>query len=609
VPLGYTERRAMFERAIERARSAYGGGELVRLELQQPVPASTPAKPAAIQPSEVTTAGPLATGFYIPDVQDRWLYRSGTPAEPNQILHFLKLAEWGETRFLFALYEEMYARDGHIRAEIGKACAYVLAAKRDILPMPANARKASVAATAEGILSHRCSDYIESQIYAPGVDFEDAVAWLCSADNFGIAVLEVVVEAGAGPDGMERLRALRRVPPQRLRVILGGTRWEVRTQDQEWVPLDYLMSIGAAIVLEYEPNLVSPARRGLFRTILPLWLLRTQGPLWWGRAVEIFGMPMRVATTTTGSEPKQDAAIQFDEQGSGAFMSLPPGSDVKLLAAQQGEMPHERFLEWAAKEISKVIHHSTQHSDIQRDAGSVASAQSHLEVMLVAAQDRANRVATAVTEQLFAGLIARNFGEDVARVHTPELRFRMKGGQSAAEMLQGAQAIEILQKAGLDIPSSWAYDTFTIPVPDEDEDILEAAAPAPSNLFPFPAGGAGQDPNADPNAEPQPKQLRASRRGVRIQAKQGKELIADLEKKASADAWKAGRGLLAPYVMLLDQAASEGWPLPQLLSRILHRFYAQPEAGSATLRDTLAAVIAEAELRGIGEVRQNRSGT
>ncbi|MDD5305025.1 MAG: DUF935 family protein [Elusimicrobia bacterium] len=593
----------MFEKAIERARSAYGGGELVRLRLEQP-----PPKPAAIRPTQIVQ------GFIVPDADDRWLYRSGQPEDPNQIKQFVSFAESaGETRFLFAVYEEMYSRDAHIRAECGKKSANVLSARRDVLPMPATFRKKGVQQdTPESQLSHECSDYVESQIYAPGVDFEGAIAFLCSADLFGIAVLEVVAEPGAGPDGKEQLRALKRVPQQRLRVTRGGTSWEVRTVGDTWVPLKFLQEIGAAIVLEYEPNLVSPARRGLFRSILPLWLMRTQGPLWWGRAVELFGMPMRIATTTTGAEPKQDAAIQFDQSGAEPFMALPPGVDVKYLEALRGDMPHERFLEWAAKEISKVIHHSTQHADIQKGAGSTASADSQVEVMQTSAQETANRVATAMTEQLFGGLVSRNFGYEIARTYTPELRLRVKGSKSADDMLKSAQALDMMQKIGMSLSPAWAHDFLSTPQPADAEDPLEPVAPTPpSNLFPFPGGGAGGGQDMDgsdgqgADGKPMPKQLRASRRGVRTQAKDGKELVQSLEDKAAEDAWKAGRELLKPYVELLDRASAEEWPLPQLLSRILHLHYGKG-ASTAELRDILAAVIAEAELRGLTEVRRSR---
>lgn len=593
----------MFERAIEKARTAFGGGSLVRLNLEAPAPAPRPA-PAPTK-AEVVSEGQGIARWYIPDVNDRWLYRSGLPADPVLILRYIQLAEQsGETCWLFALYEEMYARDAHIRSEVGKASSYVLAARRDILPMPATYRKPSQAATVEGVLAHEITTFIENQVYAPGVDFEGAIAWLCSADLFGIAVLEVETE---WVNGQERLLALRRVPPQRLR--LAGTSWEVRGTGDEWIPLAYLQAIGAAIVLEYESNLVSPARRGLYRSILPLWLMRTEGPGWWGRAVEIFGMPMRVATTKGGdSAAKQDLGITFEDQGSGAFFSLPEGTDVKLLDSAKGDLPHERFLEWAAKEISKAIHHSTQHSDIQKDAGSVASSQTHLEVMLVAAQERANRVGLAMTEQLFGGLVARNFGYDVARTYTPELRFRMRGGQTATDALAWAQALDLMQKAGMQLSPSWAYDLFSAPVPDPDEEPLEPVAPAPpTNVLPFPM------PGQDPNAPPTEKQVAAARQVLEASrsasTRSAHAALSDVEKKAADEAWKAGRDLLAPYVELLDRAGAEGWPLPQLMARVLHTFYGQPGAGAATLRDTLAAVIADAELRGIGEIRKSRGGT
>lgn len=592
-----------FERALEKAGAVLRGEPLVRLELAQQT-AIVRTKPAeVVQPVAPATG----SGWLVPDAKDRWLFRSGQiGVDPEQVLSFIRLAEMGEVRFLFAMYEEMFARDAHIRAEVGKRSSYVLSARRDILPMPAVYRKPGYKDAPEAATAQECARIVEEQVYAPGVDFEGALSWLLSADLFGIAVLEVVTAAD-GPNGEERLVALKRVAPQRLRVVQNGTAWEVRGEGDKWYPLALLQQLGAAIVLEYEPQLVSPARRGLFRTILPLWLMRLEGPIWWGRAVELFGMPFRVATSTGGgTAPKEDIALEFEDQGAAAAFALPPGTDIKLLEAIRGELPHERFLEWAAKEISKAIHHSTQHADIQKGSGSVASAESQVEVMIVAAQEAANRAACAMTEQLFAGLIARRLGPEIARLFTPELRIRLRGAKSADDMLKGAQAIDLMLKNGLPLGISFGYDFMDAPAPDEAETLMEPQAPAPPpNVLPFPNGGTPAD--AEDPAEEGKDTVEASRGGRRPRAaKAATRELDDLERQAARDAFDGGRELLRPYVSLIDEATKEGWPLPQLLSRILHRFYAQPGATSAELRDTLAAAIVEAGARGIDEVRRSR---
>ena len=98
--------------------------------------------------------------------------------------------------------------------------------------------------------------------------------------------------------------------------------------------------------------------------------------------------------------------------------------------------------------------------------------------------------------------------------------------------------------------------------------------------------------------------LEAARTG-RLPNNPANAVLSELEKAAAEDAWKAGRELLKPYAALIDEAARGKWPLVQLLSRVMHLHYTR-QASPAELRDSLAAVIAEAELRGISEVRSSR---
>jgi len=557
------------------------------------------ATDSAAPPPAVEAGSPGVVRWYVPDTKDRWLYRTGTATDPEQIKQYLSLAEQGEPRYLFAIAEEMYSRDAHIRSEFRKKGAWILGARRDVLPMPSTYRRGRPGTKApEAALAQDAAAYVESQIFAPGVDFDGALSWLAFGELFGIAVLAVEVEPGMGPDGRERLVALRRVEPQRLRY---RNEWEVRGEGETWYPLSLLKSIGAAVVIEFETGLVSIARRGLLRSILPLYLMRTEGPLWWGQAVQIFGMPIRTATAK-GTDAKQDLALEFQEQGAAAFFSLPEGTEVKLLDALKGDLPHEAFLDWAAREISKAVHHSTQHADIQKGAGSTSSAESQVEVAQVAAQELGSQVATCITEQLFGGMISRNLGYEVSRTFTPEYRIRVRGNKTVDDMLKGAQTVEILENVGLDMGPSWLRDFMGIPMPEDGEQPLVSRRP--TNLLPFPGEG---------NASPDQQQLAAARRileaarTVRLPDNPANAVLSSLEKKAAEDAWKAGRELLKPYVALMDQAASEKWPLVQLLARVMHSFYRR-EASPTELRDTLAAIIAEAELRGIQEVRKTRSG-
>lgn len=579
--------------------------------------------------SILNLGNPVATvgAWYVPDVKDRYFLQSGLDISPEQIQLWVRLAESGETRFLHAFYEEAYARESHIRSEINKQIALVCGARRDVLPTPMSLRKKTLRDSADAKIAQDAVAYVESQIYHPRVRLNRALGHLTKARHFGVAVCSVESQPGEGPDGKELLTALRPVPPQRIRVNVTTSEYEVNVGNDTWVRLDDLVAMGFAIALKFDEEMPSPARRGLMRAMIPHFIVRTTTPLSWGRYVELFGMPIRTAEVPQDDVQLRDQTEQaMENQGAAGFFTLPVGVKMQLLEAAKGDAPHERFLEASAKEISKLVHGSTQHADIQKGAGSKQSADSHVDVMYLTAQEVANEVAGVVMQQLFEGLVRRNFSDDVAKEHTPEFRLLVAGVKDLKEFADGVGG---LKTAGLKIGTDWVYDQAQIPIPDEDDEVLGDGVPQalpglPGQVLPFPGapgapGVSGAPPRPrPPSPKPGPGDGTGDARalaervvallgaGNRLPANPANEVLSDLEAQAAEAAWDAGRELLVPYADLLKRAAEESWPMPQLLSRILHRYYGRPGANRAHLTDLLAATIAEASLRGIEEVRKSR---
>lgn len=604
---------------FERARRLWNGGDVKilgasgsgsMLNLEPPAPMKPPGS---------------VTGWYTPDVKDRYFLQPTRDVTPEEMAMWIRLADTGETRFLHAFYEEIHSKDTHIRSEIGKQISLVKSARRDVLPTPKTLRKRSSKGAAEYATAHECVDYIESQVYAPRVRLARALAHLCKGRFFGIAALAVETIPGAGPKGRELLTGLIPVAHQRLRLIRGTQDYEVRVGDDEWIPLQFLQDVGAAIVIKFEEEVTSPARRGIFRAIVPHYIIRNTVPLSWGRFVELFGMPIRTAEVPADDlNLKAETEFAFREQGSAAFFTLPAGVKMQMMEAAKGTSPHEGLVLYSSKEISKVVNFSTQTTDIQKGAGSQSSSIVMFDVMVICAQDLSNEVAGVMMEQLFEGLIRRNISEEAAKDHTPELRLWVRGGENLKEFMD---ALKSGRDAGLKIGADWAYDQGGIQPPDEDDELLGDGQPAPQpGIFGQPPGAPGaailpfappgaRSPRPMPPGAGQPNDAQARQVAERIVlAYTGKlplnpanELLATLESKAAEEAFRAGEELLAPYADLLKRAVDEKWPMPQLLSRVLHRFYGKPGATSAQLRDVIAATIADAALHGIEEARSART--
>lgn len=97
----------------------------------------------------------------------------------------------------------------------------------------------------------------------------------------------------------------------------------------------------------------------------------------WDAFAEIFGMPIRMATTTS-RDPKDKAAIEnmLDQMGSAAWGLFPEGTSIELIGSKQTDAyeVYDKRVERANSEISKAILGQTMTMD---DGSSLSQAQVH----------------------------------------------------------------------------------------------------------------------------------------------------------------------------------------------------------------------------------------
>jgi len=100
----------------------------------------------------------------------------------------------------------------------------------------------------------------------------------------------------------------------------------------------------------------------------------------WDQFAEIFGMPIRMATTTSRN-PKDKAAIEnmLDQMGSAAWGLFPEGTTIEMIASKQTDAyeVYDKRIERVNSEISKKILGQTMTMD---DGSSLSQANVHAEV-------------------------------------------------------------------------------------------------------------------------------------------------------------------------------------------------------------------------------------
>jgi phage gp29-like protein len=248
------------------------------------------------------------------------------------------------------------------------------------------------------------------------------------------------------------------------------------------------------------------ARRGVMRRLCYPWVLKNYATMDWAAFVEIFGVPPRWAkypTTWKEGDPRiatiHDALEAMAASGT---LAVPDSVELGALAAggRAGtNSPHELFVEWADRQMSKAVLGQTLTTDTSGSTGTYAAAKVHNEVRLDMAQGDAMTVGHVVRRDLLAPIVGYGLGWDWP---VPMMAIRIEDPDEEAR--QADKLDKAVNKLGLPVPAAEARAQLRIRAPEQvdgtdpsdpeyAEEILpgERQQPSASVVVPeLPAGGA-----------------------------------------------------------------------------------------------------------------------
>ena len=129
----------------------------------------------------------------------------------------------------------------------------------------------------------------------------------------------------------------------------------------------------------------------------------------WDVFSEIFGMPLRVATTTARDQKDIDRISEMMERmGLASYAVLPEGTTVQLVSSTQADAfnVYDKRVDRANSEISKLIIGQTMTIE---DGSSLSQSQTHLEVFENLVEADAKLLANTVNNQLIPRMILHGF--------------------------------------------------------------------------------------------------------------------------------------------------------------------------------------------------------
>jgi len=553
-------------------------------------------------PKKPSTSGLVLAGkppikdIYVPHYLDAKVVPSAAMPSPGDVVAHLRMAQEGDPRRYLAFLDELLARDAHLYAEIGKACDYLTNSTTSAEPSvrAVNPERSKTIATVAN-----------AELLRPGM-IEDVVESLAMGIFKQLAGLEVIVEPGTGIEGRERLVEINVVPPARFTQKPNDTTWFLqRTQlVSDLVPVQ---DLGPSLVFfECEAAVPNLSRRGVIRRCLQATMLRVFGIAWWARFIELFGIPFRKGHYRAGDmDGKANLVESMTTAGANGYVALPDGTDFEFVAGMQGLSPHQDQLEWAAREISKAIHGSTQTTDISPGAGSQATAVIHDEVALRRTRSRARRIGVVLTSQLLRPWVARNFSPDDADQNCPTVVIQVEGARDVVAL---TTAFQTAQAIGLPLGKTHVYQALGWPEPNEDEEILEAPqAPAPvaePGAGPIGIAGKGLSPAVKQKMAgmtPAEKKKMMAEMESYIELSSAPDDIDDIEEWALSILLPAASKSIDPLRTVIDQGLKQGQPYEQI-DQALTRAFLTNKSGLSSFDDALSAVMLQATLAGKASV-------
>lgn len=526
--------------------------------------------------------------WFFPSIHDRELLMPGRVYTKSDINTWMYQARLGDTRYLSSFKEEMRASDPDLDSHIIKLEAMLSQAPFDVQPWPMVPGWKKVKSPEEQLAAD-VTAYCREQILDPDIDRQQVVVHALWGLLEGVTGFQVLVKIAGGK---EKLIRLDQIPSERFWWGLNTTTLQVFPTDDQFKPVP-VADLGDSIaVCVKDPHRIVRDRVGVIRRCFAPWLTRRNGLEWWGASLQKYGQPWPKGkykgTLTADQLTKLEKLMQ--NVGPNGYGLFPDAIDVEFVQGlvRAGQSPHLEAAEYCEKAYAKVLLGGTQTADIQKGAGSLASATVHEAMLEAFVAYYASQIGSFIRSQILKPMVRRNFGPEVAEKNTPLVTIH---AGRRAELLTFFQALKEAKAMGFgpSIPRAWIHMQTSIPVPEDDEPVLDAPVAPPPMLPP----AQGPDPTP-PDQGPD----------ITQQAASPTKSLASLEDWATGFSRGAGDEILAPYVKLIEETKRDGGDLGHLAARI--RLQAQmagePPAKTA---DLIAAVMSQAILTGYSDGKRS----
>ena len=417
----------------------------------------------------------------VAQVSDKYSEYPSNGLTPVKLAEILREADAGDVLRQMELFEEMEEKDPHLFSQLQTRKNAVTGLDYEVIPFDSDdprdkeiaefveAQNAVTGLDFEVIpfgdepLDKEIADFIEEQLN--GIEsFEDVENDLLDAIGKGFAVSEILWGYDEGHVVVQDIKTRHQ---KRFFWDTLDDSFKVRTKD---VPEGILLPANKFIVHRYKARSGHTSRAGILRVVAWMYLFKNYDLKDWVSFAEIYGLPLRLGKYAPGASDSDKAALMraLIQIGSDAAGIIPDGTSIDFITTEKTSSSdlYERLARYCDEQISKAILGQTLTSD--SGGGSYAQSKTHNDVRHDLTVADCKALASTLRRDLIRPLCIFNFGEDK---RIPYIRFDC---EESEDLTQTATILgTLIEKVGLRVPTSFVYKKFSIPEPEEGEEIAK----------------------------------------------------------------------------------------------------------------------------------------
>lgn len=393
---------------------------------------------------------PETNEIAVAQVTDKYSEYPSNGLTPQKLAEIFREADAGDVLRQMELFEEMEEKDPHLFSQLQTRKNAVTGLDFEIIPFDTDDPK-----------DKEIAEFINAQINSIE-GFEDVMTDLLDAIGKGFAISEIMWGYDEGHVTVNDIRSRHQ---KRFFWDAVDDSFKVRTKES---PVGILLPESKFILHRYKARSGHPSRAGVLRVISWMYLFKNYNIKDWIAFCEVYGMPLRLGKYQPGASDADKAALMqaLIQIGVDAAGMVPDGTAIDFITTEKASSTdlYERLARYCDEQVSKAVLGQTLTSD--SGGGSFAQSKTHNEVRHDLTVADCKALAATLRRDLIRPLCIFNFGEDK---RIPYLRFDC---EESEDLEQTANILgTLIEKTGLKVPTSYIYKKFSIPKPEDGEEI------------------------------------------------------------------------------------------------------------------------------------------